>query len=138
MKKILTHMTLYDRLLIIIIIVISVVIFIFPVNKIIDGNQAGNREIVIQDQDGVVERIPVAETYEGESLIIKVTGPIGTSIIEIRQGRVRMKEAPPEDPHKICEKTGWISEPGPRIICVPNKITIWIETEETDLDGITG
>ena len=59
------------------------------------------------------------------------------SLIEARNGKVRLKKAPEADPLKICEKTGWISEAGPRIICVPNKITVWIETGENDIDGIS-
>jgi hypothetical protein len=48
-----------------------------------------------------------------------------------------MKKAPERDPEKVCEKTGWIDQPGPMIICVPNQIAIWIEKKDAELDGIS-
>ena len=101
------------------------------------NNEEQNSFIYIKDSSKEVKRIPFSETYQEEPMIIKVEGPLGTSIIEAHNGRVRLKEAPEEDPAKICEKTGWISKPGPSIICVPNKVSIWIEQTNSDLDAVS-
>ncbi len=80
------------------------------------------------------------KTYRELPIIIEAKGPIGTTIIEAHNGRVRVKEAPPTDPLKIDEKIGWINKPGATIICVPNKLSIWIETvkpREGELDGVS-
>ena len=66
--------------------------------------------------------------------IIEVQGKIGKSIIQIKQGKVRMLHSP--CPLKLCEKQGFISTRGNEIICVPNRIVIRIEGRRY-IDGIT-
>jgi len=102
-------------------------------------NQSEDQEayIYIKDKTKDINRIPLSDTYKEDPIIIELEGPLGISVIEAHNGRVRLKEAPEEDPSKICEKTGWISKPGPSIICVPNKISIWIERSNSELDAIS-
>jgi FAD:protein FMN transferase len=127
-------LTLYDKLLIISIIIISLFLIALPlVNNPAVENVNEKEQVIIIQSSNDKRIIPLSDTYTEEPLIIEVTGPIGTSIIEAHNGRVRMKKAPPGDPEKICEKTGWIDQAGPMIICVPNQISIWIETEESEL-----
>jgi hypothetical protein len=132
------YMTNYDKILIILIIVFSLIMILYPfISAYLDNGEDQNAFIYIKDSSQEVRRIPLSETYQDEPIIIEAEGPLGISIIEIHQGRARLKKAPEEDPAKICEKTGWISKPGPSIICVPNKISVWIETEDSDLDAIS-
>ncbi|HKL13161.1 MAG TPA: NusG domain II-containing protein [Halanaerobiales bacterium] len=138
MEKITRYLTVYDKILIIVIIVISLIMIAYPfISAYFSNNEEQNSFIYIKDSSKEVKRIPFSETYQEEPMIIKVEGPLGTSIIEAHNGRVRLKEAPEEDPAKICEKTGWISKPGPSIICVPNKVSIWIEQTNSDLDAVS-
>ena len=137
MRKLLKYITGYDLVLILSVIALSAAFIMFPFINVFDGNKAAEKTIVIQSSRGTQQRIPAVDTYSSEPLLIKVKGPIGTSIVEAYKGKVRLKEAPPADPEKICEKTGWIGQPGPVIICVPNQISIWIETRENDIDGIS-
>ena len=78
----------------------------------------------------------VADSYQ-EPIIFEVEGPIGIHIIEVNQGRVRVREAPAADPLKICEKTGWIDREGPIIVCVPNSLSLWLESTNSDIDGMS-
>jgi len=138
LEKITRYLTVYDKILIIVIIVISLIMIAYPfISAYFSNNEEQNSFIYIKDSSKEVKRIPFSETYQEEPMIIKVEGPLGTSIIEAHNGRVRLKEAPEEDPAKICEKTGWISKPGPSIICVPNKVSIWIEQTNSDLDAVS-
>mgnify|MGYP006297219959 CR=1 FL=1 len=136
MKKFLKIMTVYDFVLIIFILLISISFLFFPFWKNTDDKD-GDKYIVISSDGKVIEEISVQNTFKKEPLIVKVKGPIGTSVIEAHKGKVRVKEAPDADPEKICEKTGWIETPGPSIICVPNKISIWIESKDSNLDGVS-
>lgn len=138
MKRLLRFLTLYDKILIIGIAAVSIFFIIYPVNTIIadQTNDSGQRYLVIKSDNGD-RRLPMDSIPGEEPLLIKVEGPIGTSIIETHGGKVRLKEAPPDDPLKICEKTGWIEDVGPSIICIPNQISIWIESGEADVDGTT-
>jgi len=134
--KILDYFTFYDKILIAGIVLFSLIIIFAPLGFMAENYDEDELIIVIKSGSKTVKRIPMVKTYE-KTQLVEAAGPLGISIIEAEQGRVRLLEAPEEDPQKICEKTGWISEPGPVIICVPNQISIWIETSEGDLDGIT-
>ncbi len=138
MENINKYLTNYDKILIILIIAFSLVMILYPfIGAYLDNDEEKNSFIYIKDSSQEVRRIPLSESYQDKPIIFKADGPLGVSIIEIHQGRVRLKEAPEDDPAKICEKTGWISKPGPSIICVPNKISVWIETEDSDIDAIS-
>ena len=65
--------------------------------------------------------------------ILKVEGRIGVSEVEIKKGKVRMRDSPCH--RKYCMKMGWIKNEGEDIICVPNGIIIKVEGEK--IDGIT-
>jgi len=52
--------------------------------------------------------------------IYKVQGPLGITTVEIRNGKVRVKDSP--CPRKYCVKQGWIKSGA--IICVPNKVVV--------------
>lgn len=142
MRKLLRYMTLYDKILIIFIISLSLVFIVLPVinnlNVSSKNQNDNNKYIIIQSGEKIVKKISIAKTYQKKPILIEIKGSIGTSLIEAHQGRVRIKKAPETDPMKVCEKTGWIENFGPSIICVPNQISIWIKTiSENNIDGIT-
>lgn len=133
MSKVFELMTIYDWILIIIILLIGTSILFLPFWG--NGNENNKNHHIFISVDGeVVEKIPIKDTI-GESHLFEVEGPIGTSVIEAEDGRVRMKSSPCHE--KICENAGWIERPGPTIICVPNEISIWIESDSSDFDGTT-
>lgn len=135
MNKLLKIMTAYDIVVIIVVILLSISILFLPFWNSGDSD-SGDKVIYISQNGEIVQKISVKDTVNNK-ILVEVEGPIGTSIIEAYNGEVRMKEAPEKDPEKICEKTGWIEKAGPSIICVPNKISIWIESEKSDLDGVS-
>lgn len=134
--KITDILTFYDKILIIFVIVISLILLLIPFYYF--GSPAEGEEFILRVQQGneVLKTVAVAESYE-EPIIFEVEGPIGIHIIEVNQGRVRVQEAPPDDPLKICEKTGWIDREGPVIVCVPNSLSLWLESTNSDLDGMS-
>ncbi|SJZ69582.1 NusG domain II-containing protein [Selenihalanaerobacter shriftii] len=115
-------LTFYDKLLIISIILITLVgigisIFYF--------NNDGAEYIVIEYNDEIVHKIRLVSGLEK-----KVTLPLssGKAEVVIDEGKVRMLEMPNEIcPLGICSDTGWISNVGDMIVCMPNKIIITIE-----------
>lgn len=139
MKTLWKLLTIYDKVLIISLVLISTIAIFIPVTDLLarDNSEQLNKIIVIQSETSGLQKIPAENSFKEQPLLIKVEGPIGISIIEVHNGKVRLKKAPPADPGKICEKTGWISQPGPVIVCVPNKISIWIEARESNLDGVS-
>ena len=65
---------------------------------------------------------------------ITVTGLNGKYVVEIKEGRVRAREA--ICPEQICIKRGWVSRSGDSIICLPNRIIIKIENQKQEIDAI--
>lgn len=138
MKKLWDFLTIYDKILIFSLIILSLIAILVPFGYLLfERNGSAEEVIVIQTANKEQKKILMSSTYREEPLLIEVNGPIGISIIEAQNGKVRLKEAPPADPEKICEKTGWIEQVGPMIICVPNQVSIWIEKAESSLDGVS-
>jgi hypothetical protein len=55
---------------------------------------------------------------------LNVPGPLGTTKIEIRQGRVRVSRDP--GPRQYCVKQGWLSRGGQAALCLPNRVSLEI------------
>jgi hypothetical protein len=67
--------------------------------------------------------------------LIAVNGSHGRAVVEIKDGKVRMKEA--ECENHICVKQGWISHGV--IVCLPNNIVVTVGGGRSkDIDAVTG
>ncbi|ADU20877.1 MULTISPECIES: NusG domain II-containing protein [Ruminococcus] len=87
-----------------------------------------NGKTAVISQDGkVLYRIDLSSEKDRT---IEVTYNGRKNIIEIKDGRIRMKDA--DCPDHICVDTGWL-EDGKPIVCLPNRLVI--EYEESDIDG---
>lgn len=98
------------------ILIISIVLFLFT------SNQKGENVIVNVDGDATSYSL-----YENQEI------DLGTNIVVIEDGYVYMKEA--NCPDKICIKQGKINKKGQTITCLPNKITVSIDSND-DIDVI--
>lgn len=63
-----------------------------------------------------------------------VDGYNGKVVIETKQHQLRVKEE--KSPLHICSKQGWVKSPYEPIVCLPNKITIKIESTDNDVDTV--
>lgn len=113
-----------DKLLLICLIIFTIAGFLYSREFISSGNivkiTLDNRTVYILD---------LSENRE-----VSVTGPLGNNVIEIRDGRVRMKEAP--CPAKLCVHQGWIESGA--IICLPNKVIVTVGgKEDKEYDAVT-
>ena len=61
-----------------------------------------------------------------EEKTVSVKGTLGDSVVEIKNGKVHMKESP--CPNKLCIHQGWLDSGA--IICLPNKVVITVGTDE--------
>lgn len=53
---------------------------------------------------------------------IEVHGALGTSVLEIEDGRVRFVSSPCRN--KVCIHSGWLSMSGDATACLPNRVSI--------------
>lgn len=134
--KIIDILTFHDKILIVFVIVLALILLIIPFYYFNSNSKESNLILKVQQGDSLVKTVTVADSYQKE-IIFEVEGPIGTHVIEVNQGRVRVLQAPTADPLKICQKTGWIDQEGPIIVCVPNSLSLWLEATASKIDGMS-
>lgn len=55
---------------------------------------------------------------------LTVLGPLGETIVQIKSGKVRVVRDP--GPRQLCVRQGWISRVGEALVCLPNRVVIYI------------
>lgn len=85
--------------------------------------------VVVKDADGNELELSLAEDATRT-----VTSSTGTNVIEVKDGRVRVREA--DCPNQDCVHQGWIDSAGKQIVCLPHKLTVDIVDSEGAGNGI--
>lgn len=111
-REILESTTVADRVLFSCLILLSLFGMIFIRSLIPAGLSV---EIVV---DGKLEYVLPVDEEE----IVRVRGPHGVTLVEIRNRRVRVIESPCEN--KLCVRQGWVAHGV--IACLPNKVLITV------------
>ena len=72
-----------------------------------------------------------------EPVFLDLDGAAYPLTIEIQPGRIRIAES--SCPGQDCVHTGWASQAGQQIICLPNRLVISLTgTSRDDIDAVTG
>jgi len=125
LKQAIKNTTVADRVLFLLLLIISVAGLIYT------------REAFSLGSDVVVELNgkPVYTLSLDTNTEISLEGAHGQAVLEIKNSKVRMKEA--DCANQICMKQGWISHG--TIVCMPNHIVVIVgSTTKKDIDAITG
>ena len=80
------------------------------------GNRAGSW-VVIEVDNKEVERLPLSLNR-----IVHVTGPIGETEVEIKDGKARVRKSPCNK--KLCIKFGYIQYADRFAACLPNRVVV--------------
>lgn len=118
------------------IILLVVVILTFGATAIYKNSIKGSENIAVIKRDGKVLRtIDLNKVVKPEEFTLKTdNGHYNT--IAVKHNSIRVKDA--DCPNKLCVKSGWISNPGEIIVCLPFKLIINIEAASNkDIDGAT-
>jgi len=67
---------------------------------------------------------------------IKIEDSLGTNVIEVEHGRIRMLQA--DCPDRTCVHQGWARGAATPIVCLPNRIVITFEGGSPDIDAVVG
>jgi hypothetical protein len=128
LKTVIRNTTFADRLLFLLLITASVAgIFI-------------SREAMPQGTEVVitVDGKPQYTLPRDKDTTVRIPGPFGDTVVEVRDGKVRVREA--HCPNRICEKQGWITKGA--IVCMPNHIVITVGGKSENLpkgvDAVAG
>jgi hypothetical protein len=65
---------------------------------------------------------------------LTVTGPLGPSVLQIKDGKVRFVSSPCRN--KLCVHSGWLSRGGEFAACLPNHISIVVLAQQQRYDAI--
>lgn len=95
------------------------------------NTNADTATVVIRDGEQNVYELPLSQDTTKT-----VTTDLGTNLIEIKDGRVRVEEA--DCPNQDCVHQGWVDAAGKQIVCLPHKLTVDIvdESAETTYDVV--
>ncbi len=80
------------------------------------GGGAGS-EIIIRSGGKVV-----AEALLNRNRDFEIQGPLGTTVIQVKDRRVRVARDP--SPRQYCVKQGWLSHAGEAALCLPNQVAV--------------
>jgi len=109
----------------------------------IGGGEEGHEKVAVIELHGeTVAQVTLPPEGETKTVEIPLKDVDYEAVVELERDRARVRRMP-EDvcPLGICADTGWIAREGQAIVCVPNRLIIYLEgvdNEEDDLDGITG
>jgi hypothetical protein len=120
--SILSMATFMDKLLFVLLVIFTIASFLYVRELFPSGTL-----VEISFDNKIVYKLPLQEDR-----LVAVRGPLGESLIEIKDGRVRMKDSP--CPDKICINQGWIERGA--IVCLPNKVVITVSGGEEHLEGL--
>ncbi len=98
---------------------LSITLGLFALSLNLGATQAPVDRAVIR-RDGVV----VAEIMLAVNRQFAVTGPLGTTLIDIEPGRARVRADP--GPHQLCVRQGWLDRPNATALCLPNHISLQV------------
>ena len=85
-------------------------------------------------QDGKVIRTVILAAAHDE--VFTVSGHGGQNVIEIKDGRIRVKEA--DCPDKTCVHMGWLSSSALPIVCLPHHLEICYAGSDSGADAVAG
>ena len=66
--------------------------------------------------------------------VVEITGPLGTSTIEIKQGKVRFVSSPCAN--QYCVHQGWLHRAGQAAICLPNRVSLELLGAKKSYDSL--
>lgn len=121
----LSKMTLWDKILIFSLIVIS---FAWLGIAVLFNTKEGTKIVEIKVYGNMVEKLSLTEDAAN---IYSFEFGENTGYIEVKDGAVRMLEMDKDIcPEGICSNTGWVKEEYESIVCMPNGIIINIKSNE--------
>ncbi len=125
MKKAIRNTTIADRILFLLLIIASIAGLVYTREAFSLGS-----DVVVTLNGKPVYTLPLDANTE-----IAIEGTRGRIVLEIRDTKVRMKDA--DCNNQTCIKQGWISKG--TIVCLPNHIVVYVGSgAKRDIDAITG
>lgn len=85
---------------------------------------------VIRSGGKIFRKLPLTHDVE-----LQVPGPLGASIIRIRNRQARVLADP--SPRQYCVKQGWLKQAGEIAICLPNQVSLELTGSRKRYDSLS-
>jgi hypothetical protein len=119
-------------LFIIVILAVSIISW-FGINKL--GEMKDDRQIVIETNGNVYKVISMEEGMKQQEIHIELGDGKYIDIVVDENGAYVKDVVCPD---KVCQKTGLVSKVGQSIVCLPNKVVIYVDGEtESEVDDVS-
>lgn len=92
------------------------------------GGEPGDR-VQIRDAAGREITLSLAEDHD-----LEIEGPLGRSVIEVRDGAARFVRSPCQG--KLCIHAGWLRTGGDFTACLPNRVSLAVAATGQRYDSI--
>jgi len=108
------------------IVLATALLFVLPASVV-----SGGTAVVVHSGDRIVGRYSLEKDRR-----VTVTGPLGTTVVQIKGGRAHIEASP--CPHKTCSRMGEVGSEGGLLVCVPNEVTVSVGSERQDgIDAVS-
>ena len=84
---------------------------------------------IIRSGGKIFREVPLTRDQQ-----IEVPGPLGVSVIGIRQRKVRILSDP--SPRQYCVRQGWLQQAGEIAICLPNEVSVELTGSRKKYDSL--
>lgn len=84
---------------------------------------------IIRSGGKIFKEVPLAHDTE-----ISVPGPLGTSIIAIKNHQAKIASDP--SPRQYCVRQGWLKNAGEVAICLPNQVSVELAGGQKKYDSL--
>jgi hypothetical protein len=92
------------------------------------GGDLADRAI-IRSGGKIFREVPLSRNQQ-----IEVPGPLGISIISIKQRKARIASDP--SPRQYCVRQGWLQQAGEIALCLPNQVSIELTGSKKRYDSL--
>lgn len=92
--------------------------------------QHGAGDLIIVRSKGLV----VSELSLLRNRTLSVSGPLGATVVEVKDQRVRIASDP--SPRQICVRHGWLKQVGEMALCLPNQVSVEIADARGHVDSV--
>jgi hypothetical protein len=104
---------------------VVLIVFILAISLFfLHSSNISNPVVVIQHNNKIIGEYPLNVDRK-----VSFNGSLGKMKIEIKNNKVRMIES--NCPLHLCMKEGWVDKPSQPIICIPNKVIVYIKSSKS-------
>jgi hypothetical protein len=95
--------------------------------KLWSGDSADR--VIIRSGGKIFREVPLSRDQQ-----IEVRGPLGISIVSIRQRKARIASDP--GPRQYCVRQGWLQQAGEIALCLPNQVSVELVGSRKKYDSL--